>query len=338
MIPAKQIQSILVKLPVKLGDTIMASYFLRALKAFYPEASVDVIMAEALVELADFMPYVDRVHGFSKANYQGIRGNIRYGKQIAAIKSYDLFFCLPWSFSSALSGLFTNTKVRIGFRTECRGFLLTRAPKRPAQLHIVEEFNYLLEQFTGQKIDHFPLDYSNHVKHCIDLPDEKRIILNIMSGPTSRYIPVNKSISLVNDLLAAFPHQITLTGAPHKMDYIEKVATAFADNPRVTNFCGQTTLSQLAYLISKSHLMVSTDTGTAHLANALRIPTVVLFGAAQPGRAKPYETSISTVLTAEGHSCMPCEAEHCKFKDNRCLTDIPNEQILKAAISLIGAG
>ena len=118
--------NILVKLPVKIGDTIMASFVLRGIKEQYPDCQLDVIMATWIKDLAKLMPYIDEVHEFSKNEYLGPIGNYRYGKEIGKKKKYDLFICLPFSFSSAIAGFFTDSRIRIGFNTEYRSLLLTK--------------------------------------------------------------------------------------------------------------------------------------------------------------------------------------------------------------------
>ena len=329
--PAK----ILVKLPVKMGDTVMAAYFLRAVKALYPNCQLDAIVAKGLEELMDFMPYVDNMHAFSKKEYPGPKGNYRYGKLIRKREKYDVFFCLPFSFSSALMGYFTGAKVRIGYKTEFRGIFLSNAIKRPKGLHIVEEFNYLLERYSGKKEGFKPLSFKPRKWHNFQLTHLSKLILNVKSGPPSRSIPVEKGVSLVKLLLSLFPHEVLLTGAPNESVYISEIKKEFRNEPRVIDLSGKTTLSQLAYVISKADCMVTADSGNAHLANAVGTPTVVLFGAAYTHRAKPYNDSISRILQRSDMDCVPCESEHCKYGDNRCLTNINNVEIVSSIKALV---
>ena len=82
---------ILVKLPVKLGDTIMAAYFLRAVKEFYPNCQLHVIIVKELADLLSFMPYVNDHYEFSKSEYPGPIGNYKFGRYIASKFQYDVF-------------------------------------------------------------------------------------------------------------------------------------------------------------------------------------------------------------------------------------------------------
>lgn len=329
---------ILVKLPLKLGDTIMAAYFLRAIKDFYPNCQLDVIMGKGLTDLLEFMPYIDQIHAFSKKEYPGPMGNFRFGKLLASKVKYDLFFCLPFSFSSALAGFFTGSKIRIGYKTEHRGILLTKSIKRPEGLHIVEEFNYLLENYTGKKVEFKALNFRPKKKPSFRLSDSKKLILNIKSGPPSRSIPIKKAISIIKSILERYSHEIILTGAPNENDYITQVKNAFVDNDRVINLAGKTNLLELAYVISKAECMITSDSGNAHVANAVGTPTVVLFGAAHEHRAKPYDQSISKTLRIHDLECAPCQSEHCKYNDNRCLANIENNLIIQSMEELLNKG
>ena len=326
---------ILVKLPVKLGDTIMAAYFLRAVKNSFPNCQLDVIVARGLTELIGFMPYVDGMHEFSKKEFPGPIGNFKFGKLLKSKEKYDLLFCLPFSFSAALASYFSGAKIRKGYAAEHRDFLFTKAVKRPAGLHIVEEFNYLLESYTGEKTVFEPLQFKPAPELSFKICDRKKVVLNIKSGPPSRSIPVDKAISIAKDLLSNYDFEIILTGAPNESDYISKVKNAFQQEDRVANLAGKTNLTELAYIISLAECMITSDSGNAHIANAVGTPSVVLFGAAHPHRAKPFDQSISRALRLENLECVPCQSEHCKYGDNRCLGNIPNMEILTAMEDLI---
>jgi len=313
----------------------MAAYFLRAVKEFYPNCQLDVIVAKGLTEILTLMPYVDNYHEFSKKEFSGPYGNYKFGKLIASKVNYDLFFCLPFSFSSALAGYFTKSEIRIGYKRENRGFLFTKSVPRPPKLHIVEEFNYLLESFTGKSVSFKPLNFQPDIKHSFNFKEKNTIIVNIKSGPPSRSIPVLKAISIINSLLKNYTDLIVLTGVPNEFEYISKVKESFINNDQVLNLAGKTSLLELFYVISKARCVITTDSGNAHVANAVGTPTVVLFGAAHEYRAKPYDQSISKALKTQNLDCVPCESEHCRYGDNRCLTNIDDETILAAMNELL---
>ena len=101
---------ILVKLPNKLGDAIMASSFLDAVKNYYPESQLDVIMAKGITDLKFFMPEIDHVYEFSKNEYSGLKGNYKFGRMIARNDQYDLFFVCPFPFHQLSPVFFLQAK------------------------------------------------------------------------------------------------------------------------------------------------------------------------------------------------------------------------------------
>ena len=328
-------QSILVKLPVKIGDTIMAAYVLRAIKEKFPQAQLDVIMADLTLGLAEMIPWIDEIHQFSKKEFPGPLGNYRYGRMIAKKHRYDLFICLPFSFSSAMAGYFTKSKIRTGFSTEHRGFLFTKPVEHIPGLHVVEEYNYIFEQYIKEKTDFRPLKLKPPKNKLLEYDKFKFMVFNITSGPESRLIPIKKAIELLQLFLDQFPFNVIIPGAPNEVSRIRKVTNEFLGNDRVIDLSGKSSLLEAAFLFSKAEIMVTTDSGNAHIANAVGTPTVVLFGAGDISWSQPYDKVICRNLINSSLPCISCKKEYCKLGDNRCLSTIENSVILKAINELL---
>ena len=331
----KRFLKILVKLPNKLGDTIMATSFLLALKKYFPNSKVDVILAKGISELKYFMPYINHFHEFSKTEYSGVIGNYKFGKMISKHEIYDLYFCLPFSFSSAISGFFTKSQKRIGHNTENRGFLFTNSYRLPSGLHVVEDFLNLLENFLGKKIDYDApkLEFQNAIE--FNLPGKDYIVLNVRSGPPSRFIPISKAVEIIKVLKEKYPYEIVLTGAPFEKEYIDEIEVNVTSNYPVINLAGKTSIIELGWVLKNATAMISTDSGNAHFANALGTKTVVLFGAGLQSRCHPYNKELLRSLQLLDLDCVPCRSEHCKSNDNRCLANIENDSIVAAMEELM---
>ncbi|HJU45449.1 MAG TPA: hypothetical protein VJ647_01640, partial [Chitinophagaceae bacterium] len=106
--------NILVRLPNWLGDMVMSIGFIDALQKAYPGASISVIAKKGIHTLLEFFPPTAHQFIFSKEEYPGIQGVWHFGKMIKKQEDFDLFFCLPDSFSSALMGFAAGAKKRIG--------------------------------------------------------------------------------------------------------------------------------------------------------------------------------------------------------------------------------
>src|ERR1700739_3567792 len=142
---------ILVRLPNWLGDVVMSTAFVNAVRQLYSDSQLDVIIKKELSGIAEMIPGVKHIHIFSKSEYPRLKGAYKFGKQLRSAQ-YDLFFNLPSSLSSIAMAWATRAKKRVGYGAEGGSFLLTSSFKRPTGLHRVDEYVALLELYSGRKI------------------------------------------------------------------------------------------------------------------------------------------------------------------------------------------
>ncbi|MEO8887649.1 MAG: lipopolysaccharide heptosyltransferase II [Mucilaginibacter sp.] len=318
---------ILIRLPNWLGDVVMSTAFIAAVKQLYPDALVDVIIKKELSGIAALIPGLNKIHPFSKQEYSGLGGVYRFGKSLRG-EQYDLFFTLPDSISSAMMGWATGAKKRIGFGKEGGFFLLTKVCKKPVNIHRVEEYLALLEQFTGKKIDNPQVKLNAEISN----PNSKRVLINLNSEAESRRMPVVKGIDLINKLTNDFPDvTFAFIGSPKDAEYVEQFVKA-ADKPsQFENYAGKTDLAGLANLMAESKVLLTTDSGPAHLANSVGTPTVVLFGAGNEENTAPYNKNNSTVIRAGKLECEPCVRNTCKlYGIPKCMELLDELQIINA--------
>ena len=327
---------ILVRLPNWLGDMVMASAFIRALHEMYPGAMVDVIAKKGIDALLQFMPGINQAYIFSKDEYPGLKGAYQFGRIAGAgtgivpqknIKKtvYDLFFCLPDSFSSALMARATNARQRIGFGKELRNFLLTKTFTRPPGLHRVDEYLNLLQQFTQQTIAAPAVELKSDIK-----PVSGRIIINLNSEAESRRMPVLKAIAIVEAVRQQTPSELFFIGGPKEKAHVDAIVNGLSFRDNVINLAGQTTLTQLFDTIAGGSVLLSTDSGPAHVGNALGIHTVVLFGAGNEHNTAPYNQLKRTIIRLGQLNCEPCVKNVCKFGAPKCLLMLDEVSIAHA--------
>ncbi|MBS1526231.1 MAG: glycosyltransferase family 9 protein [Bacteroidetes bacterium] len=297
---------ILVRLPNWLGDVVMSTAFLHAVKELYPDARIDVIIKKDLKDIAELITDIN-IRPFSKQDYKGLRGVLRFGKKLRPEK-YDLFFCLPESISSAVMGWATGAKKRVGYAKEGRSFLLTHSYKKAPGQHRVDEYVALLEQFTGQPIADRKVEIKYEKKDKIRL-----VLVNFNSEAISRRMPADKARRLLDTLCQTFTDlQFGLIGSSKEKNFIDSLAIG-TDDKQIVNFAGTTNLAQLAGYMASAEAVLTTDSGPAHLANSLGVPTVVLFGAGDESNTAPYNKDLLTVIRAGKLDCEPCVRNTCKL-------------------------
>ncbi len=313
---------ILVRLPNWLGDMVMSVGFMKQLEEAFPGGEISVIVKEGLQSLLSFFPKTKHHFVFSKKKYKGLKGAYRFGKTIAAKEKFDLFICIPDSLSAAVMGFATGAKIRIGYKKDLRNIFLTKYFSKRKSIHRAEEYTDLLNFF----LDRNPLPISVSLKS--EGSTNGQIILNINSEASSRRLPTEKAVSLINTLRRQIDNEIVLTGSPTEKEFVDNVYNTITDKKGIINLAGKTNLHELADVISKAKLMLSTDSGIAHLGNAFGLHTIVLFGAGNENKTAPYNKESLTVIRLGELSCEPCENNICKrFGTPKCLTLLSDQTI-----------
>lgn len=315
---------ILVRLPNWLGDMVMSVGFMNQLPHVFPGAEIGVIAKKGIDDLLSFFPQTQHQFIFSKEEFKGIKGLISFGRQIKQREKFDLFFCLPDSFSSALMGLATGAGKRIGYKNELRQLLLTDAYSKSSGLHRVDEYVRLTELFVNRPKQ--PVNVSLH--HGFHKQDH--VVVNINSEASSRRLTITKAAELIKLLRSSIEPKIILIGAPKEKEFVDTVLQQINDANNIENLAGKTSLFQLAEVLASAQLMLTTDSGPAHLANALGTHTVVLFGAGKESNTAPYNKSLRNIIRLGQLSCEPCQKNICvRYEVPQCLERLDNNTIIE---------
>lgn len=324
---------ILVRLPNWLGDLVMSAAFMEQLQHVYPESEISVIIKKGLEPLLLYFPQVKNQYVFSKEEFKGITGAFMFGRQIKAGDNYDLFFNLPDSFSSALMGYATGAKKRIGYKKELRSILLTNAYTKNKNQHRVEQYVDLLRLFTGQQFLQNKISFKPVSQRTGD------IIININSEASSRRLPTEKAKSIIEDVRRNVSNNILLIGAPKEKEFVDEVFNSLADKSGIKNIAGTTTLLQLSEIFSVTPLILTTDSGPAHLANALGVKTIVLNGAGDERETAPFNPENRSIIRLGKLSCEPCVDNKCKrYGIPKCLTDLDKRLITNTVLQHLHNG
>lgn len=323
--------NILIRLPNWLGDMVMSTAFVQAVKDEYPHATIDLVAKKGIDFLLDHFPAHNNRFIFSKDEYKGITGSRAFGKMIASQKKYDIFFCLPDSFSSAIMGQAIAARQRVGFKKELRSVLLTNSYTKPKNLHRVEEYVDLLKQFTKKEIPIPPVK--------LQLPAAERsnaVIININSEAVSRRLPKEKAISIIAAVRNKINNEIILVGSNKEAAFVDEVFNALPDKTNISSKAGKTSLPQLMQLFATSAAVLTTDSGPAHVANALAVHTIVLFGAGNENNTAPYNKNNRTIIRLGELKCEPCVSNTCKiYGVPQCLVRLDENLIVQAVANVL---
>lgn len=316
-------KKILVRLPNWLGDMVMAVGAVRQLPRLFPEAEISVVVKKGLQDLLPFFPPIKHSFVFSKEEYSSVKGLWRFGRIIRQTERFDLLISFPDSFSSALMGYATGTKIRIGYKNEGRNILLTNAYVKPKGLHRAEEYAQLLALYSGTKTEALSVVLQHH------FPKQDYIVININSEASSRRLTVAKAVEIISVARESFSNKIFLIGGQKEKEFVETVFQNLPNKTAIESLAGKTTLTGLVQTLASARLVLTTDSGPAHLANALGTQTVVLFGAGNENNTAPYNKAALRVIRLGKLSCEPCTRNTCvQFGTPQCLELLDTAQII----------
>jgi lipopolysaccharide heptosyltransferase II len=325
------VKNILIRLPNWLGDLVMSTAFVKAVQQQYPQASIDLVTKKGIDFLLAYFPSHGQDFVFDKTIYKGIGGAWSYGRMLGKQKKYDLFFCLPDSLSSAIMAKASKASKIIGFKKELRSALLTHSYTKEKNIHRVEEYVNLLEQFVKSTI---PVPSVELI--CSQQSRKKTLIININSEAVSRRLPIAKAISIVDAIRETIHEDIILIGSPKEKAAVDEVFKGLANTTNISNVAGQTSLPQLVQLFSASALVLTTDSGPAHVSNALHTHTLVLFGAGNEQNTGPYNKDKSTIIRLGQLPCEPCTSNVCKpFGIPECLLQLDEQRIARQVATIL---
>lgn len=294
---------ILIRVPNWLGDLVMSYAFFEILHRKYPHIKIDVIVKKNLSQIIRLFPQINKVFEFDKQQDNNLLKISRFAQKID--KPYDYFFCLPNSFSSAWMGFFTKAKNKIGYKNEMRSFLLNQSYAKPKNIHRdihrVENYIQLLEKtfnFKAEKLTTFfpKQEYAIPEKLAVN-QHQKLIALNLVSVDKRRTFDIPESIKIIEAIQAASPEaQIAILGTEAAKNHIQPILQKLGNTTNILDLTAKTNLLELTAVLANANLLISTDSGPAHLANSLATPVIVFFGAGNPNETSPYEKENLAIL------------------------------------------
>lgn len=312
--------------PNWLGDAVMAMPAVRNLKTLLEDEPLAVAAPEKLAALWRKCPFVDQVIALEKPkNIQATAKQLRGGKFGAAL-------LLPNSLRSAAEAWQAGIPQRLGYARGGRGLLLTHsipAPTRnPARLH--QRFYYLdLVTALGAPSDS---SLPKLRKDPTTVSGSRGLVLAICPGaeygPAKRW-PVENFVTVARHFVSTRKAKIVLLGAPVDVPIAEEFARQL---PGVDNRVGKTSLVEFMAALVSARLVLCNDSGAMHLASALGVPTMAVFGSTEPQLTGPMGQR-SRVLRHHV-PCSPCFLRECPI-DFACMKGISPELAIVTAENLL---
>jgi lipopolysaccharide heptosyltransferase II len=325
-----------------LGDLLLAVPAFRALRAAYPRAEISLIglpWARWFVERFD--GYIDRLIEFAgfpgilEVEYDAERANATIRDLRAS--PFDLLIQLHGSgetsnrFIQVIAGPETRTA---GSYVGERPAFLTAGVPYPSDAPEIERNLNLMRRLgcpdTGNVLE-LPLvpDDEAEADRLLAPVATRRPLIGLHPGanyPARRW-PSERFAAVADRLAELHDATIVLTGGPDEEGLAAEVASRM--QAPALDLAGCTSLGGLAALIARLNLFISNDTGPAHFADALDVPSVTIFGPAEFSRWVPLDRE-RHIVVRHPVACSPCPHRACPI-DHRCLSWITPDEVLAAA-------
>ena len=325
-----------------LGDAVMSLPAIRAIRTIFPEAHLALLARPSVGDIYARERAVDEVIAYTAKTFSEKRA---FAERLRAMR-FDAAILLPNSFDSALTMWMAGIPERIGYRRDARGPLLTRAISvpEPGDIPRHERFYYLELLRRAGMMERFPATVPIELDGIQVAREEGRAKLAAL-GITQPIIGVSPGAAYGNakrwlperfaEAALRIAHErgaVTVVfGSAAERDLCAQVAGGI---PGARNLAGETTLREFLDLVSACTLFLTNDSGSMHVAGALAVPVVAVFGATDDTTTGP--TGRNARVVREHAECSPCLLRDCPI-DHRCMTHVTAAQVSDAALQVLRA-
>lgn len=318
---------ILIVKPSSLGDIVHSLPVLNALKGCFPRAKIHWVVAKGLEGLLEGNPMIEKLWIVNKDEWKKIDKLKTTVQELRTLfrklkaEKYDLVVDLQGLMRSGIITASTRAPVRIGFTEAREGSTMfyTHKVRGGRNIHAVERYLKIVEALECDIPEiHFPLPSDNAFSQ-FSIPKGEYIVFI----PGARWSTKKWGCRQFGELASKLPFRSVIVGSRSDVRDADTIVSLSSGN--ALSFAGKTTIGELTGLIQNARCVVSTDSGPMHIAAALHIPVIALFGPTDPHRTGPYGKG-HTVISAE-IECSPCLQRRCK--DMKCMKEISVEKIAR---------
>lgn len=337
-----------------IGDLIRVLPAIECLKDNFPAASISVLAspeANEILSLFSKKDIVSEVIDYDlKSRHRGFLNKLFLILSLRK-KHFDLIYAPDRGEGmreEVLMNFLTGVPHRLGFQNGRAGSLNTIKIELEENVPIVKQ-NLDILRHAGLQVTKEEIDLRIPEK---DLLEAKLLIKQLIQGNTAPFItiqpgaswnagyrcwPLENYIALIKRLTKELQLKVIIIGNTGDMETAGKRILKEVESPAIISVMGKTTLAQMAALIKVSNLFLGNDSGPLHIALALKIPSVAIFGSTSPEQVIGQHERC--VAMRKNLACSPCYVHQYDYrpdcKDFRCLNDITADEVFTAVKNVL---
>ena len=323
------------------GDAVMSIPALRALRGRFPDAEIFILARPWVADLYRREPFCNRLIAFTA---RGLASKWRAARELRPL-GFDCAILFQNAFEAAAIAFVAGIPERIGYARDGRSPLLTCAVPTPRAHEIPrhERYYYLELLHRARILDKVPdsdlirLDGATAAREAgvqrfrqAALGD---IVIGVSPGAAygsaKRWLP-ERFAEAANRVARELGASVAVFGSKDERELCASVTAAVAAPSR--NFAGETSLAEFIELAAACRVYLTNDSGAMHIASALGVPTIAVFGATDDAATGP--TGPLARVVREPVECSPCLKRECPI-DHRCMTRVEAARVAEAALDLL---
>lgn len=330
-----------------LGDAVMTTPALAGVREGFPDARIVLLARPLVAEMFRRHPDVDEVMVYERpGRHDGAIGRLRLAGELRR-RRFDGALLLQNAFDAALLAFLGRIPERAGYPTDGRRMLLTLPVPLPPGIFERHEVEYYLCLLDGLGI---PRPDPATLKLLVTEEERAAMAHRLASlgiqegdpilavnpgatyGSAKRWYP-DRFAAVADVLSAEWGTKIVIIGSGAETQLAGEIESA-TRTPSI-NLAGKTTVRELMALLSLSSLLVTNDSGPMHMAAALGVPLVAIFGPTDRRRTSPW-TSLAKIVHVE-IDCSPCRRRVCD-RGHECMLGVTPGMVIDAAKELLPSG
>lgn len=334
---------ILVRATNWVGDAIVSLPALRAIRKRWPEAELTVLARPYVADLYRRQKVADHLLRYDASGaHRGWRGRERLATELRK-QNFDMAILLQNAFDAAWIAWRARIRQRVGYVRDGRGLLLTDSIPTPRRGEIPahEQFYYLellrragwLDSLSGESWISLTVEdsFRRNAEDSLLAAGARPNILRIAIGAGAAYgsakcWPPERFAAIADRLASAYGCDVILFGAATEAGVSQAIIGGMRRTP--VDLTGKTALTDLPALLAQCHLFIGNDSGAMHVAAAVGLPVVAIFGPTDAEGTAPVTPRCTIVQ--EKSFCSPCFLRRCPI-DHRCMKSVTADAVTSAA-------